>query len=89
MTTDRKVVNYKPLTLVRGSWHKLSKATLQELHYQEEYLQEQVDDTQAQILEIESGDKAVKSKWRLQLKLVMVTAICIALGLHLLLHLFS
>ena len=21
MTTDRKVVSYKPLTLVRGSWH--------------------------------------------------------------------
>ncbi|KRM64665.1 hypothetical protein FC14_GL001744 [Ligilactobacillus agilis DSM 20509] len=52
-------------------------------------MQEQVDDTQAQILEIESGDKAAKSKWRLQLKLVMVTAICVALGLHLLLHLFS
>ena len=23
MTTDRKVVNYKPLTLVRGSWEKM------------------------------------------------------------------
>ena len=23
MTTDRKVVNYKPLTLVRGSWLKV------------------------------------------------------------------
>lgn len=83
-TTELNLVHKK---LAQRSY-KLSKATLQELHCQEECLQEQVDDTQAQILEIESGDKAVKSKWRLQLKLVMVTAICVALGLHLLLHLF-
>ena len=79
-TTELNLVHEK---LAQRSY-KLSKATLQELHYQEECLQEQV-----QILEIESGDKAAKSKWRLQLKLVMVTAICVALGLHLLLHLFS
>ena len=84
-TTELNLVHEK---LAQRSY-KLSKATLQVLHYQEEYLQEQVDDTQAQILEIESGDKAVKSKWRLQLKLVMITAICVALGLHLLLHPFS
>ena len=84
-TTELNLVHEK---LAQRSY-KLSKATLQELHYQEKYLQEQVDDTQAQILGIESGDKAAKSKWHLQLKLVIVTAICVALGLQLLLHLFS
>ena len=28
MTTDRKVVNYKPLTLVRGSWPMLGVIAL-------------------------------------------------------------
>ena len=35
MTTDRKVVNYKPLTLVKGSWHQSRKETLARLKNEE------------------------------------------------------
>lgn len=65
--------------------YKLSESALQDLYYQEAYLQEQVDNTQAQLSRLKLCDKPTK---KICLKLVMTIAVSVAILLDLLLRFF-
>ena len=65
--------------------YKLSESALQDLYYQEAYLQEQVDNTQAQLSRLKLCDKPTK---KICLKLVMIIAVSVAILLDLLLRFF-
>ena len=67
--------------------YKLSKAALQELHYQEACLKEQLTETKSQLAEAEDGKYPVGPTKDLQVNIVMLTGILVAIGLQLLLWL--
>lgn len=67
--------------------YKLSKATLQELHYQEARLKEQLTETKSQLAEAEDGKDPASSTKNLQVNVVMLTGILVAICLQLLLWL--
>ena len=65
--------------------YKLSKAALQELHYQEACLKEQLTETKSQLAEAEDGKDPVGPTK--DLNIVILTGILVAICLHLLLWL--
>lgn len=67
--------------------YKLSKATLQELHYQEACLKDQLTETKSQLAEAEDGKDSVGPTKNLHVNIVMLTGILVAICLHLLLWL--